>query len=321
MKAIVHYEYGGPDVLRLEEVPDPVPRENEVLVKIVASSVNFANPAMVRGKPFIIRLMDGGLSKPKNNIPGGDVAGIVKEVGPGVSQFKPGDEVFGDMSDNGFGAFAEFIAAPESELVLKPSNLSFEETAASPQAAVVAYQGLRKAGISSGQKVLVNGASGGIGTFAVQIAKSFGTEVTGVCSTKNLELVRSLGADHVIDYTVEDFTRNGQSYDLILATAGYRSIYDYKRALAPQGVYMMTGGSMSQIFQAMLGPLVSMGSKKRMGNLSAKSNKEDLQAVKELLESGEIKPVIDRSYPLKDVPDAMSYYEKGRSRGKVVITF
>jgi 2-desacetyl-2-hydroxyethyl bacteriochlorophyllide A dehydrogenase len=320
MKAIVYNDYGTYDVLHLEEVPQPVPGNDEVLVEVYASSVNFANPAMVRGEPKIIRFY-GGLKKPKYRIPGGDIAGCVKAVGSEVQQFKPGDEVYGDLSDGHFGGFAEFVAAPERDLVPKPDNLDFQEAAAVPQAAVVALQGLRKAGIRQNRSVLVYGASGGIGTFAVQIARAYGADVTGVCSTRNLDLVRSLGADHVIDYTREDFTRSGKQYDIIIATAGYRSIYDYKMALAPKGSYIMTGGSMKQIFQAMmLGPVVTVGGSRRMNNLSAKANQEDLRAVTELIEAGIVKPVIDRRYPIAEVAEAFRYYDQGHTRGKIVIT-
>ena len=262
-----------------------------------------------------------GLLKPKYKIPGNDIAGRVEAVGRNVKQFQPGDEVFGDISGCGWGGFAEYVSVCEHALVLKPANISFEEAAAVPEAAVVALQGLRDKGqIQPGQKVLINGASGGIGTFAVQIAKSFGAEVTGVCSTRNLDMVRSIGADHVIDYIQEDFTQNGQRYDLILATSGYRSIFDYKRALSPQGIYVVTGGSMAQIFQGMLlGPWISMTGSKKMGNLASKSNKEDLVFIKELLEAGKIVPVIDRHYPLSEVAEALRYYGEGHARGKVVI--
>jgi len=319
MKAAVYHKYGSPEVLHIEEIPMPVPADNEVLIKVHAASVNYANPAMVRGEPYLLRLYSGPL-KPKFKIPGGDIAGTVENVGKNVTRFMPGDEVFGDLSDSGFGGFAEYISAPENELVLKPANLTFEEAAAVPQAGVVALQGLRKGGIRPGQRVLINGSSGGIGTFAVQIAKSFGTEVTAVCSTRNLDLARSLGADQVIDYTLDDFTRNGRQYDLILATAGYRSIFDYKRALGPNGAHITAGGSMAQIFQAALGPLLALGSNKILSSLSAKSNKNDLLIVKELIEAGKVKPVIDRYYPLSEIADAFSYYEKGRTRGKIVIT-
>ena len=320
MKAIVCTEYGPPELLRLQEVERPVPGDDQVLVRVHASSVNFANRALVTGDPFIVRLMVGGLREPKVRIPGGDIAGRVEEVGAGVTQFKPGDEVYGDLADRGFGGFAEYVAADENSLALKPANLTFEQAAAVPQAAVVALQGLRNLGqIQSGQKVLIVGASGGIGTFGVQLAKAFGAEVTGVCSTRNLDLVRSIGADHVIDYTREDFAAGEQRWDLILATAGYRSIFDYKRALAPEGTYVMTGGSMAQVFQAMAGPLVALGSGKKMVNLSQKANQEDLAFMAELIEAGKVVPVIDRSYPLSEVPQALDYYGQGHARGKVVI--
>jgi NADPH:quinone reductase-like Zn-dependent oxidoreductase len=321
MKAIVYTEYGPPDVLRLEEVEKPAPGEGEVLVEVHAASVNYADWAFVRGKPFMVRLMGSGLLKPKNPILGADIAGRVEVVGRNVKQFQPGDEVFGDISSCGFGAFAEYVAVPKAELALKPANSTFEEAAAAPQAAVVALQGLRDEGqIQPGQRVLINGASGGIGTFAVQIAKSFGAEVTGVCSTRNLDMVRSIGADHVIDYTREDFVESGQRYDLILATAGYRSIFDYRRALSPTGVYVATGGSMAQIFQPMLfGPWLSLTGSNKMGTLSAVTKQEDLVFIKELVEAGKVGPVIDRSYPLSEVAEAIRYYGEGHARGKVVI--
>ena len=322
MKAMVYTEYGPPDVLQLKEVKKPIPQDNEVLVKVRAASVNYADWAFVRGEPFLVRLMGAGLLKPNKAILGADITGQIEVVGKNAKQFQPGDEVFGDISECGFGGFAEYVAVPESVLALKPTNMTFEEAAAVPQAAVVALQGLRDKGhIQPGQKVLINGASGGIGTFAVQLAKSFGAEVTGVCSARNLDMVRSIGADHVIDYTQEDFTQNGQRYDLILATAGYRSVFDYKRALKPQGIYVVTGGSMAQIFQGMLlGSLISMTGTKKMGNLAAKPDQEDLVFIKELLEAGKIKPVIDRRYPLSEVAEALRYYGTGHTRGKVVIT-
>ena len=270
MKAIVCRKYGSPDVLRLEEIEKPTPKDHEVLLKVHAASANAGDWHLLRGEPFPVRLMFG-LLKPRIKILGADVAGRVAAVGRNVSQFQPGDAVFGDISVCGFGAFAEYVCVTENALVLKPANLSFEEAAAVPAAAVTALQGLRKGQIQPGQKVLVNGASGGVGTFAVQIAKSFGADVTGVCSTRNLDRVRSMGADHVIDYTQEDFTQNGQRYDLILAANGYHSIGDYKRALSPNGIYVMTGGSGAQMFQAMfLGPWLSMVGNKKMGNLLLK---------------------------------------------------
>jgi NADPH:quinone reductase-like Zn-dependent oxidoreductase len=318
MKAMVYHKYGSPDVLKLEEIEQPIPKDNEVLVKVHAASVNAADWHLLRGKPFLVRLMGFGLLKPKHTILGSDIAGRVEAVGRNVKQFQPGDEVFGNIR----GGFAEYVCAREDALVLKPANLSFEEAAAVPMAAVTALQGLRDKGqIQPGQKVLINGASGGVGTFAVQIAKSFGADVTGVCSTRNVDMVRSIGADHVIDYMQEDFTKNGQRYDLILAANGYHPILDYRRALSPKGMYVMTGGSMTQMFQAMLlGPLISMAGSKKMGNVMAKPNKKDLVFMKELLEAGKVVPVIDRRYPLREVPEAIRYVEEGHARGKVVIT-
>lgn len=321
MKAIVATKYGPPDVLNLEEVDKPAPKNNEVLVEVHAASVNAGDWHLLRADPFLTRLAFG-LLKPKHKILGADIAGRVEAVGGNVTQFQPGDEVFGDLSGCGFGGFAEYVCASEDALVVKPADTSFEEAAAVPSAAATALQGLREKGrIQQGQKVLINGASGGVGTFAVQIAKSSGAEVTGVCSTSKLEMVRSIGADHVIDYTQEDFTKNGQRYDLILATNGYHPISDYKRTLSPKGTYVMSGGSGAQMFQAMLlGPVISMTGNKKMGNLLKKSNKRDLVVLKDLLEAGQITPVIDRTYPLSEVPEAIEYLEEGHARGKVVIT-
>jgi NADPH:quinone reductase-like Zn-dependent oxidoreductase len=269
-----------------------------------------------------MRLIGYGLLKPNKTIPGAAVAGRVEAVGSDVTQFKPGDEVFGDLSACGFGAFAEYVCAHENALALKPANATFEVAAAIPLAAVTALQSLRDKGhIQPGQKVLINGASGGVGTFAVQIAKSFGAEVTAVCSTSKLDMVRSIGADHVIDYTREDFTQNGQRYDLILAANGYHPIADYKRALSPKGTYVVTGGPMAALFQAMLlGPWISMTGTKKMGNMMAKPNQQDLVFMKALVEAGKVVPVIDRCYPLSEVPDALRYLEEGHAQGKVVIT-
>jgi len=322
MKAMVYHTYGSPDVLKLEEVQKPVPQDDEVLVQVHATSVNAGDWHLLRAKPFLMRFMGFGLLKPKHTILGSDIAGRVEVVGRNVTQFQSGDEVFGNTAKSGFGGFAEYVAVPENALVLKPTNISFEEAAAVPQAALTALQGLRDKGhIQKGQKVLINGASGGIGTFAVQLAKAFGADVTAVCSTRNVDIVRSIGADHVIDYTQEDFTRNGQRYDLILAVNGYHSISAYKRALHPEGVYVMTGGSNAQLFQAMLlGPLVSMTGRQKMGNSAHKPNKKDLMFMKELLEASKVKPVIDRRFPLRDVADAIRYLEAGHAQGKVVIT-
>ena len=321
MKAIVCTKYGSPDVLKFEEVQKPVPGDDEVLIKVHAAAANAGDWHLMRADPFMIRLMYG-LQKPKHEILGTDVAGCVEAIGKNVTQFQPGDEIFGNMSSSGFGAFAEYVCAPENSIALKPSNITFENAAAVPSAAGTALQALRDKGqIQSGQKVLINGASGGVGTFAVQIAKAFGAEVTAVCSTGNMEMVRSIGADHVIDYTKEDFTQNGQQYDLILAANGYHPISDYKRALSPTGIYVMTGGSTAQMFQAMtIGPWISMTSSKKMSNMMAKPSQKDLVFMQELLETGKVVPVIDRRYPLSEVPDAIRYLEEGHAKGKVVIT-
>jgi len=320
MKAIVITKYGPPDVLKLEEVPNPVVTDHDVLVKVHAASLTYSNLFLVSGKPFLLRLIFG-LLKPKLRIPGTDIAGRVEAVGGSVKKFRPGDDVFGDLSNCGRGGFAEYVSAPESELELKPATGSFAEAAAVPEAALVALQALHDKGrISQGQKILIYGASGGIGTFAVQIAKYFGAEVTGVCGATNLDLVRSLGADHVIDYAKEDFSKNGQRYDLILATRGYRSIFDYKRALSPGGIYVMVGGSWAQIFQAQLiGPWISMIGSRKLGGFTVKPNR-DLAFMKELIETGKVKPVIDRCFPLAETAEAFRYYGEGHARGKVVIT-
>jgi len=322
MKAIVCTKFGPPDTLKLEEVPKPTPSDDEVLIKVHAASVNYSTVAFATGKPWGVRFMGAGFLKPKIRIPGAEVAGRVEAVGKNIKQFQPDDEVFGDLSMSGRGAYAEYVTAPQSTLTLKPDNITFEEAAAVPETALVALQGLRDKGrIQSGQKVLINGASGGIGTFAVQIAKSFGAEVTAVCSTKNLEMLSSLGADHVIDYTKEDFVKSGQLYDLILAASrGYRSIFDYRRALSSRGIYVSTGGSMAQVYQGMLGPLISIIGSKKLTFLMLRLNQEDLVFMKELLEAGKIKPVIDRSYPLSEVTEAFRYYLEGHARGKVVLT-
>ncbi len=319
MKAIIYTEYGPPDVLHLAEVEKPAPKDNEVLIKVHAASINAADLHLLRADPFPVRFQSG-LLKPKNTILGADIAGRVEAVGGSVKQFKAGDEVFGDISGSGWGGFAEYVCAREDVLVLKPANITFEQAAAAPMAAVTALQGLRDYGkIQAGQKVLINGASGGVGAFAIQIAKAFGSEVTAVCSTSKAELVRSLGADHMIDYTKEDFTKNGKQYDLILAANGDRSISDYQRALTPAGIYAMTGGSMKQIFQAMaLGSWTSKGNQKMVGVL-AQPKSADLAFVKDLLESGKVVAVIDRTYLLSEVPAAARYLEEGHAKGKVVI--
>ena len=320
MNAVVYTEYGPPDVLQLKEVEKPAPTDGEALVRVHAASVNYSDWSFLRGKPSMVRLMGAGLLRPENPILGADIAGRVEAVGEHVEQFQPGHEVFGDISDCGYGGFAEYVSVPETALALKPANIGFDGAAAVPQAAAVALQGLRdKGGIQPGQRVLIVGASGGVGTFAVQIAKSYGAEVTGVCSTRNLELVQSIGADHVIDYTQEDFAENEGRYDLILATAGYRSIFDYRRALGTSGTYVSTGGAMAQTMQAaLIGPWLSTGGKK-MGPLASTTDLKDLVLLRELVEKGKVVPVIDRRFQLGEVPEALRYYGKGHARGKVVI--
>src|SRR6266568_2215690 len=319
MKAIVYTQYGSPDVLQLKEVEKPAPNDGEILVKIHAASANPLDWHLMRASPFFVRL-EGGLRKPKDPRLGADIAGRVEAVGNNVTQFQPGDEVFGAWT----GSFAEYASVPENRVALKPTKSSFEEAAAIPVAAITALQGLRDKGqIQSGQKVLVNGASGGVGTFAVQIAKSFGTEVTGVCSTRNVDMVRSIGADHVIDYTQADFTKNGQRYDLIFDAVGNRSVSDYKRALSPNGICAVAGfTTLPHLFQVLvLGSWVSRTGSKKIGQMeTANPNKKDLLFIKELLEAGKVVPVIDRTYPLSEVPEAIRYLEEGHAQGKVVIT-
>jgi NADPH:quinone reductase-like Zn-dependent oxidoreductase len=320
LKAIVYNKYGPPDVLKLNEVEKPIPDDNQVLVKIHAASLNFGNLVLLKGEPFLARFAFG-LLKPKYTIPGGDIAGVVEAVGKNVKLFQPGDEVFGDLSGCGWGGFAEYVAVPEKALALKPVNLSFEEAAAVPMAGVTALQGLRKGKIQSGQKVMIYGASGGVGTFAVQIAKALGAEVTAVCSTRNLDIVRSIGADFCVDYSKEDFSQNKQCYDLILGVNGHQPISAYKRALSPNGNFVHVGGSGAQMFQAMVqGPWISMTTSKKMSSFLQRSNQDDLVFMKELLEAGKVKPIIDRCYNLSEVPKAFRYFEQGHSQGKVVIT-
>ncbi|MGB4869751.1 MAG: NAD(P)-dependent alcohol dehydrogenase [Candidatus Promineifilaceae bacterium] len=323
MKAIVCTKYGSPDVLQLQEVENPSPKDDEVLIKIHAASINSRDWRMMRANPFFIRLMPGGFLQPKNKILGGDVAGRIEAVGRYVKQFKPGDEVFGYLpSATGRGTFAEYVCANENAITLKPANLTFEQAAAVPLAALTALQGLRDNGhIQSGQKVLINGASGGVGTFAVQIAKAFGAEVTAVCSTRNLDMARSIGADHTIDYTKEDFTRNGQQYDLILAVNGYHPISEYLHALSPEGIYVVAGGSMFQLFQAALqGRKTSKTTRQKTYVVSLVQNQKDLVFMQNLLESGKVVPVIDGCYPLSKAAEALWYFEKEHAQGKVIIT-
>lgn len=319
MKAIVRETYGPPDVLRLEEVPLPAVGDDDVLVRVQAASANAGDWHMLRGTPLPFRLV-AGLRKPRFKTIGNDIAGRVEAVGRQVTRFRPGDHVFGELSRCGFGAYAEFAVAPDKALALKPANLSFEEAAAIPTAGCTALQGLRKGRIERARRVLINGASGGVGTFAVQIAKTFGAEVTGVCSTRNIDMVRSIGADHVLDYTKDDFAALGQRYDLIMAVNGDRSIWDYKRALSADGTYTMTGGSNRQLIDALLfGPVLSMGHQ-TLGHVLMRPTQADLLFLKELCEAGKVRPVIDRRFPLSEVPAAIRYVEEGRARGKVAIT-
>lgn len=322
MKAIVCTKYGSPDVLQLQEVAKPTPQDDEVLIKIRAASINARDWRMLRANPFFIRLKPGGFLRPKNKILGSDVAGRVEAVGRDVKQFKPGDDVFGYLpSATGRGTFAEYVCANENAIALKPTDLTFVQAAAVPLAAMTALQGLRDNGnIQPGQKVLIHGASGGVGMFAVQIAKAFGAEVTAVCSTRNLEMACSLGVDHVIDYKREDFTRNGQCYDLILAVNGYRPISDYLSVLNPEGSYIVAGGSMWQLIQAASNRnRISKTRKQKISVASLVQSQKDLIFIKELLESGKVTPVIDGCYPLSKAAEALWYFEKEHAQGKVVI--
>ena len=319
MKAIIHTGYGAPgDVLQFKEVEKPTPKTDEVLVKIQATSINFGDKALVQGQPFLVRVMGYGLLKPKTPIPGGDIAGQVEAVGPDVKHFQLGDAVFADISGDGMGAYAEYVAVPENLLTPMPANLTYDQAAAVPQAAVVALQGLRdNGGIQPGHKVLINGASGGVGTFAVQIAKALGAEVTGVCSAQNLELVRSIGADHVIDYRQEDFTQSEERYDLIFDIVANRSTSDYMRVLTSTGKYVACAFNPSTLF---FGGLMSKKDGKGASSLVAKSKPDDLLFMKELLESAKVVPVIDRRYPLQEMAVAMQYLGSSQQHGKVIIT-
>jgi NADPH:quinone reductase-like Zn-dependent oxidoreductase len=315
MKAIARTKYGPPEVLQFAEVEKPVPKDNEVLLKVCAASVNPVDLYCMRGAPLI-----RSLSTPKQKVLGCDIAGRVEKVGRNVTQFHPGDEVFGATGFGG-GGFAEFACAMEDKLALKPGNISFEDAAAVPIAAITALQGLRDKGrIQPGQKVLVEGASGGVGTFAVQIAKSFGAEVTAVCSTRNVEKARSIGADYVIDYTREDFTKSGTRYDLIFGANAHHAIFDYTRALKQGGICVVAGGGVAQMLQALLlGPLLSRIGSKKIRPFLAKINHKDLVFLKELLETGKVVPVIDRRYPLSDAAEALRYLEEHHAQGKVVL--
>ena len=315
MKAIVQNEYGSPDVYELKEIDKPMVKDDEVLVRVHAAGLNAGDYFAMRGEPYMIR-MSVGWPKPKNFIPGWDVAGTVEAVGHNVEQFQPGDEVFGACT----GTCAEYVCAGEDKFALKPANLTFEQAAAVPTAAVTALRGLRDAGkVQPGQKVLINGASGGVGTFAVQVAKALGAEVTGVCSTGKVDMVRSIGANHVIDYTQEDFTQSGPRYDLILDNVGNHSFSDLRRALTPLGVIIPNSGhgGMGYVFKAFL---LSPFMRQQERPFIATPNSEDLVVLKEMIEAGKITPVIDRTYPLSETPEAFRYLDEGHAQGKVVIT-
>jgi NADPH:quinone reductase-like Zn-dependent oxidoreductase len=321
MRAIVYTEYGPPDVLQLTEVARPTPKDNEVLIKIRAASINPLDWHFMRGTPKVMRMMTG-LRKPRFAGLGVDVAGQVEAVGKNVTGFHPGDEVFGTCK----GAFAEYGCAAEGALVLKPANVTFEQAAAVPVAAITALQGLRDKGrIQRGQKVLINGAAGGVGTFAVQIARVFGADVTGVCSTRNVDMVRSIGAHHVLDYTRENFTKSGQRYDLIVDTVGNHSLPDTRRALTPQGTLVLvggpdTGGWLGPLTDVLKVVVLSRFVSHKLRPFLARLSKQDLIVLQQLLEAGKVTPVIDRRYPLRDVAGAIRYLEEGHARGKVVIS-
>ena len=320
MKAIVYRCYGSTDVLEFADVEKPVPADDEVLVKVQAASVNPLDWHHMRGSPYIMRL-GTGLGAPKDSRMGVDFAGTVEAVGENVTRFKPGDEVFGGRN----GAFAEYVIVPEDRaLALKPANVTFEQAAAVPIAGLTALQALRDKGkLKPGQKVLINGASGGVGTFAVQIAKSFGAEVTGVCSTRNVAMVRSIGADHVIDYTQDDYTKSGQRYDLIIDNVGNHSLLANRRALDPDGILVMVGGAKGNWLAPLMGPIkalmLSPFVEQEFVMLLARLRKDDLAILRDLMQTGKVTPVIDRRYRLSEVPAAIRYSEKGHARGKIVI--
>ncbi len=321
MKAIVYTEYGSPDVLQLKEVAKPTPKDDEVLVKVHAASLNAADLEILRGD-WVARFE--GPRRPKHRILGSDIAGRIEAVGENVKQFQPGDKVWGDLSfPYAFGTFAEYVAVSENALAPKPASMTYEEASTYPQAAIISLQTLRDKGqIQPGQKVLINGAGGGMGTFAVQIAKMYGAEVTGVDSSRKFDMLRSLGADHVIDYTKEDYTKSGQCYDVIVDVVADRSVFDYSRALSPEGKFIIVGGSLSTFLQVVLvGALISrLGSKSLGINKYESNNREDYASLEELFEAGKVVPVIDRCYPLSEVPEAFRYLQEGHALGKVVIT-
>jgi len=321
VQAMTYRAYGTPDVLQLTTITRSVPEAGEVLVQVHAASLNQADLYLLRGEPWVARL-SSGLRRPKRPTLGADVAGRVVAVGGGVTEFQPGDAVYGDLAACGFGGFAEYVCARAEALAPKPASLSFPQAAAVPMAAVTALQGLRAAGpVEAGERVLIHGASGGVGTFAVQLAKSMGAHVTAVCSARHVEQARALGAEHVIDYTREDFTRDSRRYGLILVVNGRRSLAEYRRALSPRGRLVVAGGDVGTIMQAtLLGPAVSIARGVRVRGLVARPSRQDLMLVGHLLDSGAVVPVIDRCYPLGELPEAMRYLASGHARGKVVIT-
>ena len=321
MKAIVFDHYGPPSDLKFLDVPEPVAKVGQVRIKVQAAALNAADWHLMRADPFLVRLMCGILS-PRNKRLGADVAGVVEALGPGVSRFKVGDEVFGCLPIGALGSYAELACAPESVLALKPAGMSFVQAAAVPLASMTALQALRDAcGLKAGERALINGASGGVGSFAVQIAKAMGAEVTAVCSSRNVEMARSIGADHVIDYSQTDFTQGDLRYDVILAANGYHPLSAYKRVLTPTGRYAMTGGAGKQMAESIfLGPWHSERNGRKFKTGGMKANVADLEYLRGLMETGKLTPVIDRTYTLQQVPEAIAYLEEGHARGKVVIT-
>jgi NADPH:quinone reductase-like Zn-dependent oxidoreductase len=320
LKAVVYNNYGSPDVLKFKDVKTPTPNDNEVLVKIKATSINSWDWDLLTGIPYEYRFLSGLLKPKKNNILGCDIAGCIESVGKNVTKLKLGDEVFGDLSDGGWGGFAEYVCADENELALKPANISFAEAAASLQAGLLALQAFqKKTDLKLGDRILINGACGGVGTFAIQIARTLGVEITAVDCTKKLEMMTSLGADHVIDYTKEDFTKNGERYDLILDVKTDRSIFDYKRVLTSNGVYVTVGGKTSRLLQlAVLGPLIKKKENKLLTLIIYKPNK-DINKLCSFIEAGKVKPVIDKCFQLSETADAFRYFGQGHFKGKVVV--
>ena len=322
MKTAVIHQYGSPNVVQFKQQVKPTPKENEILVKVVATSVNVSDLVRISGKPFLVRLLGEGLFRPKHAAIGSDVAGVVEAVGKDVTQFRPRDAVFGTASSRQWGSLAEYCLATEETLVLKPANIGFEEAAAIPNVGYTALQGLRAAGgVQAGQQLLVYGASGGVGTLLVLLTKAFGGEVTAVCSHRHSQQMYALGADHVIDYTQEDFTKSGKQYDLIAAANGFNALSAYKRALKPQGTLVVTGGTMRQVFQSiLLGPLMSEKNGRKLLNMGvARVDKDDLVLLQELLQAGKVKPVLDRCYPFNKTIEAFQYLNEGHAHGKVVV--